>query len=71
MYSPLLGEGPFGTYRPNASTSTSDDDDLALGGQFRIAGVDGRIDVAVHALGELEWRGEHVRIRHCVVCDGR
>ncbi len=51
-----------GTDCSYTSTGTSDDDDLSFGGQSWISRFDGWVEITVHALGELEWRGEHVDI---------
>jgi hypothetical protein len=45
------------------ASSTGNHDNFALDSEVRIFGVYGGVDVAVHALGELERSGHHVWVK--------
>lgn len=54
----------FRTYGTQPPTSTGDDYDFSFGGKGRVFWVYLRVDITVHASGELERRGKNVDVHH-------
>jgi hypothetical protein len=53
------------TYSSDAAASARDQDDFASCVEFRVLGVDGRIDITAKTLGKLEGDGVGVGVHGC------